>query len=51
MRGAYRLEVTELEVAYAVNPLINPDPVAVSPLISCDLNSNHVDSRIDCAMI
>jgi hypothetical protein len=87
-RAAYRLEVTELEVAtlaYAVltgltyylwwkkpldvhcsipvyllkddkkdldlqgtssvSPVANPDPTAVSPLISCDLNPNHVDSQ------
>jgi hypothetical protein len=89
VRGAYRLEVTELEVAtlaYAVltgftyylwwkkpldvrcsipvyllkddkkehvdlqgtssvSPIANPDPTAVSPLISSDLNPNHVDSQ------
>jgi hypothetical protein len=90
VRGAYRLEVTQLEVAtvaYAVltgvtyylwwekplgirysipvyllkddekedvdlqdissvSPVSNPDPVvAVSPVISSDLNSNHVDSQ------
>jgi hypothetical protein len=89
VRGAYRLEVTELEVAtlaYAVltgftyylwwkkpldvrcsipvyllkddkkedvdlqgtssvSPVAYPDSTAVSPLISCDLNSNHVDSQ------
>jgi hypothetical protein len=89
VRAAYRLEVTELEVAtlaYAVltaftyylwwkkpldvrcsipvyllkddkkedvdlqgtpsvSPVANPDPMAVSPLISCDLNPNHVDSQ------
>jgi hypothetical protein len=89
VRAAYRLEVTELEVAtlaYAVltgftyylwwkkpldvrcsipvyllkddkkedvdlqgtssvSPVANLGPTAVSPLISCDLNPNHVDSQ------
>jgi hypothetical protein len=38
-------EDVDLQGTSSVSPVVNPDPMAVSPLISCDLNPNHVDSQ------
>jgi hypothetical protein len=38
-------EDVDLQGTSSVSPVANPDPTAVSPLISSDLNPNHVDSQ------
>jgi hypothetical protein len=38
-------EDVNLQGISSVSPVSDPDPVAVSPLISCNLNSNHVNSQ------